>query len=152
MAEVVHTCRQGHQGRSRRPCCPHVTVSFTELLWCIVVCHEESHVVGLEVNVQQSLVSLLVTTLQKLCKVHPHTALQGLMMAFTKSLACIIFGGRTGFLKNCAHLTNLWNISIILYKFKYPKYIFLNRLHKIMCMEASQYSDWLWAGRLRGWS
>jgi hypothetical protein len=61
------------------------------------------------------LTAFSITMLQKLCKVMPHTALQGLMMAFTKSLACIIFGGRTEYLKSCAHLTNFRNISLGLY-------------------------------------
>jgi hypothetical protein len=91
-----------------------------------------------------------ITTLQKLCKVMPHNALLELMMKFTKSMACIHFGGRTEFLTNCTHLTNFCNISIIYFKFKYPKYVFLNLLHEIMYIECSQYSDSLWAWRLRG--
>jgi hypothetical protein len=59
------------------------------------------------------LTAFIITILQKQCKVMPHTALQGLMMAFTKSLACIIYGGRTEYLRNCSHLTNFRNISII---------------------------------------
>jgi hypothetical protein len=74
------------------------------------------------------------TTLQKLCKVMPHTALQGLMTACTKSLACIIFGGRTEFLTNWAHLTNFWNISIIWYKFNYINYLYFKNGYTKLCV------------------
>jgi hypothetical protein len=55
-----------------------------------------------------------MSTLQKLCKVMPHTPLQGLMMDGIYKVTCMYNSwGMDRIPKNCAHLTIFWNISII---------------------------------------
>jgi hypothetical protein len=78
--------------------------------------------------------------LQKLRTVMPHTSNDDIHKVTFK----YNFWGKDRIGHKLCNLTKFWNIYIYIF--------FLNLLHKIMCMERSQNSDWLRFGRLRGWS